>query len=56
MLTDGLRLRFLTGSQDLYGEETLARVEEQAAAIVAGLTAAAAIPVRDRRPARREEP
>jgi L-arabinose isomerase len=45
MLTDGLRLRFLTGSQDLYGEETLARVAQQAKAIVAGLDSSAAIPV-----------
>jgi L-arabinose isomerase len=45
MLTDGLRLRFLTGSQDLYGEETLALVEQQSKVIVAALDASAAIPV-----------
>ena len=37
---------FLTGSQDLYGEETLAQVAEQAAQIVATLDGAEAIPVR----------
>jgi L-arabinose isomerase len=36
---------FLTGSQDLYGEETLRQVEAQSARIVAGLAASAAIPV-----------
>ncbi len=46
MLTDGLHLRFLTGSQDLYGEETLARVEEQARAIVAGLASSGAVAAR----------
>ena len=40
-----LRVWFLTGSQALYGEETLRKVEEQAAAIVAGLRASAEIPV-----------
>ena len=42
---DGLRIWFLTGSQDLYGEATLAQVGEQSAAIVAGLNAASDIPV-----------
>jgi L-arabinose isomerase len=46
MLTDGHHLRFLTGSQDLYGDDTLALVEEQARSIVAGLSASPAIPVR----------
>src|SRR5690606_17689602 len=39
-------LWFLTGSQSLYGEETLRKVEEQTARIVAGLDAAEEIPVR----------
>ena len=46
MVSDGLHLRFLTGSQDLYGEETLARVAEQARAVVAGLVASGTVPVR----------
>ena len=37
---------FLTGSQHLYGPETLQRVAEHAAAIAAALDASAAIPVR----------
>ena len=45
MAFDGLHIRFLTGSQDLYGEETLRAVSEQARAVVAGLNAAADIPV-----------
>jgi L-arabinose isomerase len=43
---DGLVIWFLTGSQELYGEATLRRVEEQASAIVAGLGDAPDIPVR----------
>jgi L-arabinose isomerase len=39
------RLWFLTGSQSLYGEETLAQVDEQSREVAAGLDAAAAIPV-----------
>jgi L-arabinose isomerase len=42
---DGLRIWFLTGSQDLYGEAILAKVREQSAAIVAGLSEAPDIPV-----------
>ena len=45
MAFDGLRIWFLTGSQDLYGEATLRTVREQSAAIVAGLGAAPDIPV-----------
>ena len=45
MAFDGFHIRFLTGSQDLYGEETLERVREQAAAVVAGLAGASGIPV-----------
>ena len=37
---------FLTGSQDLYGEETLRQVAENSKKIAAGLDAAEAIPVR----------
>ena len=36
---------FLTGSQGLYGEETLRQVAEQSQAVVAGLRAAHDIPV-----------
>jgi L-arabinose isomerase len=36
---------FLTGSQDLYGDETLRQVAEQSARVVAGLDAASVIPV-----------
>jgi L-arabinose isomerase len=42
---DGLRIWFLTGSQDLYGEAILTQVGVQSAAIVAGLNAASDIPV-----------
>lgn len=42
---EGLRIWFLTGSQELYGEATLRRVEEQSSAIVAGLQATPDIPV-----------
>jgi L-arabinose isomerase len=45
MSFDGLRVWFLTGSQDLYGEATLRRVAEQAATIVAGLGEAPDIPI-----------
>ena len=45
MAFDGLRIWFLTGSQELYGEAILAKVAEQSARIVAGLGAAADIPV-----------
>ncbi len=45
MTFEGLRVWFLTGSQDLYGEATLRTVGEQSAAMVAGLDAASAIPV-----------
>jgi L-arabinose isomerase len=36
---------FLTGSQNLYGDETLRQVAEQSQQVVAGLQAAASIPV-----------
>ena len=39
------RLWFLTGSQHLYGEETLARVDAQSREVAAGLDVAASIPV-----------
>ncbi len=42
---DALEVWFVTGSQDLYGDETLRRVEEQSSRIVAGLSASTAIPV-----------
>jgi L-arabinose isomerase len=42
---DRLRIWFLTGSQDLYGEAILAQVREQSAAVVAGLNAVSDIPV-----------
>jgi L-arabinose isomerase len=45
MAFDGLRVWFLTGSQDLYGEVILAKVKEQSKEIVAGLNAAGDIPV-----------
>jgi L-arabinose isomerase len=43
---DGLEVWFVTGSQQLYGEETLARVAEQSRGIAEVLGAAADIPVR----------
>jgi L-arabinose isomerase len=45
MAFDELKIWFLTGSQDLYGEAILRKVREQAEEIVAGLAAAPAIPV-----------
>ncbi len=45
MAFDGLRIWFLTGSQDLYGEAILQAVHEQSTAMVAGLNEAADIPV-----------
>ena len=44
--TDGLEIWFLTGSQALYGEETLEQVAEQSADIAGRWTSAGAIPVR----------
>ena len=41
-----LELRFVTGSQDLYGEATLRRVDEHAREIVASLDSSQRIPVR----------
>ena len=41
-----LELWFLTGSQHLYGEETLATVAEHSAAIASGLSGSAVLPVR----------
>jgi L-arabinose isomerase len=43
---DGLVVWFVTGSQHLYGEETLARVAEQSRGIAGVLAAAAEVPVR----------
>ncbi|WP_136314082.1 L-arabinose isomerase [Actinomyces procaprae] len=43
---DGKEIWFLTGSQDLYGEETLAQVADQSQQVAAWLEAADAIPVR----------
>jgi len=43
---EGKEIWFLTGSQDLYGEETLAQVAQQSAQIVAQLDGAEEIPVR----------
>lgn len=40
-----LEVWFLTGSQNLYGDETLRQVAEQSKAVVAGLQAASDIPV-----------
>jgi len=45
MTFDGLQIWFLTGSQDLYGEAILQKVKEQSTEIVAGLDAAADVPV-----------
>ena len=45
MAFDGLRIWFLTGSQDLYGEAILRTVAEQSTALVAGLGSAPAIPI-----------
>ena len=45
MAFDGLSIRFLTGSMELYGEAILAQVQAQARELVAGLEAAADIPV-----------
>jgi L-arabinose isomerase len=41
----GEQIWFLTGSQDLYGDETLRQVADQSARVVAGLDAAPDIPV-----------
>jgi L-arabinose isomerase len=43
---EGKELWFLTGSQDLYGEETLRQVAEQSQQVAAALDGAAGIPVR----------
>jgi len=43
---DGKEIWFLTGSQDLYGEDTLAQVAEQSRQVAATLDAAADVPVR----------
>jgi len=45
MAFDGLKVWFLTGSQVLYGEAILSAVGEQSAEMVAGLNAAADVPV-----------
>src|SRR3569623_98180 len=44
-MTQDLELWFLTGSQNLYGEETLAQVAEQSQAVAAVLQGAAEIPL-----------
>ena len=43
---DGYEVWFLTGSQHLYGPETLAQVAEQSEAIAATLDAASDVPVK----------
>ena len=43
---DGFELWFLTGSQGLYGEETLRHVAAQSQQVVATLNAASDVPVR----------
>src|SRR5690625_5754614 len=43
---EGKEIWFLTGSQDLYGEDTLAQVTEQSAQIVALLNEGGQIPAR----------
>ena len=45
MAFEGRKIWFLTGSQDLYGEVILGKVKEQSAEMVAGLNAAASVPV-----------
>jgi L-arabinose isomerase len=45
MAFEGLKIWFLTGSQDLYGEVILGRVKAQSAEMVAGLNAAPEVPV-----------
>jgi L-arabinose isomerase len=45
MAFDGLKIWFLTGSQDLYGEVILGKVKAQSAEMVSGLNAASGIPV-----------
>lgn len=46
MAFEGLEIWFLTGSQDLYGEETLRQVARQSGAMVDGLDASESITVR----------
>jgi L-arabinose isomerase len=46
MAFEGQEVWFVTGSQDLYGDEALRQVAEQSAAIVAGLDGSERIPVR----------
>ena len=43
---NGLEIWFLTGSQSLYGEETLAQVAQQSQEVVATLNAATHIPIK----------
>ena len=43
--TPAYEVWFLTGSQSMYGEETLRQVAEQSRAVAAGLDAAAAVPI-----------
>ena len=46
MSFDDKELWFLTGSQSLYGDDTLRQVADQSAEVVAGLAASTHIPVR----------
>ncbi len=46
VLVTGNEVWFLTGSQDLYGEETLARVAEQSKAVVDLLNASGDLPIK----------
>ncbi len=45
MAIEGLRIWFLTGSQDLYGEMILRQVEDQSRTLIAGLSVAPEIPI-----------
>ena len=42
----GLEFWFLTGSQSLYGDETLAQVAQQSQEVVATLNASASLPIK----------
>ena len=42
----GLEIWFLTGSQSLYGDETLAQVAKQSQEVVATLNASANVPIK----------
>ena len=51
-----LEVWLVTGSQELYGQETLRQVEEHAREVAAGLDAQADVPVRVVLPGGRHEP